>query len=177
MTNQIGKKFDNGKPEFSLLPPWALESVAKVLTFGAQKYDVDNWKYVENGAQRYKNAAMRHLNDYMKGEKFDQETGLNHLAHAVCCLMFMLDADESGIPLAKAMGSGTTIKFDVPAVNYVFSTPPTPVTETENTRIDSPFFSTSMTHDMMNWEVKAVDLSGVAYPVGKSTVTYSNNIK
>lgn len=172
MTNPIGKKFDSGKPEFSLLPPWALESVAKVLTFGAQKYDVDNWKYVENGEQRYKNAAMRHLNDYMKGEKFDQETGLNHLAHAVCCLMFMLDADESGIPLAKAMGSGTAVKFDVPAVNYVFSSPPTPEPYVDNT-----FASTPYGQALANWDNKVISLGGMAYPVGKSTVTFSSNIK
>lgn len=175
MTNQIGRKFDSGKPEFSLLPPWALESVAKVLTFGAQKYEIDNWKYVENGAQRYKNAALRHLNDYMKGEKFDQETGLNHLAHAVCCLMFMLDADESGKPLAKAK-KDTTVKFDVPAVNYIFSTPPTSTTEVE-TPVGNMFFTTSVTQDMMNYDPKEVCLGGMAYPVGKSTVTYSSNIK
>lgn len=169
MTDQIGRKFDSGKPEFSLLPPWALESVAKVLTFGAQKYEIDNWKYVENGEQRYKNAAMRHLNDYMKGEKFDQETGLNHLAHAICCLMFMLDADESGKPLAKAKKE-TTVKFDVPAVNYVFSTSPS---DKEN-----KFFASSVTQEMMDYDPKEVCLGGIAYPVkGKSTLTYSSNIK
>lgn len=175
MTNQIGRKFDSGKPEFSLLPPWALESVAKVLTFGAQKYEVDNWKYVENGAQRYKNAAMRHLNDYMKGEKFDQETGLNHLAHAVCCLMFMLDADESGTPLAEAK-KDTTVKFDVPAVNYVFSTPPA---KTLDFVPNSSLFLRTPTQELMNYDPKEVSLGGTAYPVGfgTSTVTYTSNNK
>ena len=114
----IGRKYDSGKPEFSLLPPWALESVAKVLTFGAEKYDVDNWKHVSNGEYRYRNAALRHINDYVKGEKIDPESGCNHLAHAICCLMFILDADESGQALAPAEA-----KFDVPKVNYAFSTP------------------------------------------------------
>lgn len=115
----IGRKYDSGKPEFSLLPPWALESVAKVLTFGAEKYDVDNWKHVSNGEYRYRNAALRHINDYVKGEKTDPESGCNHLAHAICCLMFILDADESGQALAPAEA-----KFDVPKVNYAFMTPP-----------------------------------------------------
>ena len=113
----IGRKYDSGKPEFSLLPPWALESVAKVLTFGAEKYDVDNWKHVSNGEYRYRNAALRHINDYVKGEKTDPESGCNHLAHAICCLMFILDADESGQALAPAEA-----KFDVPKVNYAFMT-------------------------------------------------------
>lgn len=120
----IGRKYDSGKPEFSLLPPWALESVAKVLTFGAEKYDVDNWKHVSNGEYRYRNAALRHINDYVKGEKTDPESGCNHLAHAICCLMFILDADESGKALAPAEGKKTAPKFDVPNINYAFSTPP-----------------------------------------------------
>lgn len=121
----IGRKYDSGKPEFSLLPPWALESVAKVLTFGAEKYDVDNWKHVSNGEYRYRNAALRHINDYVKGEKTDPESGCNHLAHAICCLMFILDADESGKPLAPAEGKAVDPKWDgVPKVNYAFMTPP-----------------------------------------------------
>lgn len=95
-----GTKYDSGKPEFSLLPPYALEEVAKVLTYGANsKYGRDNWKNVPDGEYRYLNAAYRHLNAYIKGEKADPETGLNHLAHLTCCVLFMLDADVSGVPL------------------------------------------------------------------------------
>ncbi len=119
MTQQIGRKFDSGKPEFSLVPPHALRATAEVLTFGAKKYEVDNWKFVENGAYRYKNAAMRHVNSYLSGEKIDPESGLHHLAHAVCCLMFILDADESGIPLAPPKRPAPN--FQVPDMNYAFS--------------------------------------------------------
>lgn len=104
----IGMKYDGGKPEMTLLPPWALESVAKVLTFGAKKYDTDNWKYVENGEYRYKNAAERHINEFKKGNVTDEESGLPHLAHAICCLMFILDAHESGNPLAPKKESSIT---------------------------------------------------------------------
>ena len=41
-----GRKFDGGKPQYGLLPPLALEETVKVLTFGAQKYEPDNWKHV-----------------------------------------------------------------------------------------------------------------------------------
>lgn len=121
---QIGRKFDMGKPEFSLIPQWAQESVARVLTSGARKYEVNNWKYVPNGAYRYKNAALRHINSYMKGEKKDPESGENHLAHAICCLLFMLDADESGVSLADEKGNITNrVIFDVPAQNSIFNFP------------------------------------------------------
>ena len=39
-----GIKFDDNKPDYSLIPPNALEDVVKVLTIGAKKYDRHNWK-------------------------------------------------------------------------------------------------------------------------------------
>jgi hypothetical protein len=94
--NQRGRKFDKEKADFSLLPPYSLEEVAKVLTFGANKYDRDNWKYVPEARDRYIAAAMRHINDYQKGKDLDDETMLPHLAHAICCLMFIIDIEATG---------------------------------------------------------------------------------
>lgn len=84
-----GSKFDSGKPQYSLIPPNALEDVVKVLTFGAQKYSRDNWKSVPDANNRYFDAAMRHLWAYKKGDPLDEETGCKHLSHAICCLLFM----------------------------------------------------------------------------------------
>jgi len=108
---QTGRKFDQDKPHMALLPPYALEAVARVLTYGAQKYERDNWKYVPDGDYRYKNAAFRHFNEILKGNLVDEETGEHHFAHAICCMMFVLDAYESGIPLAdpKPVKSGDII--------------------------------------------------------------------
>lgn len=89
-----GRKFDGGKLQYGLLPPLALKETVRVLTFGAQKYEPDNWRRVPDGPRRYFDAAQRHLWAYKEGEKNDPETGINHLAHALCCLMFMLDLDE-----------------------------------------------------------------------------------
>jgi hypothetical protein len=90
-----GRKFDGGKLQYGLLPPLALRETVKVLTYGAEKYEPDNWRRVPEGPRRYFDAAQRHLWAYKKGELNDEETGINHLAHAICCLMFMLDLDES----------------------------------------------------------------------------------
>ena len=87
-----GKKFDGEKPRMYLLPPKALTEVAKVLTFGATKYDENNWKKLDNLQNRYSGAALRHIFSHMDGEEFDDETGLDHLAHAICCLLFKLEA-------------------------------------------------------------------------------------
>jgi hypothetical protein len=94
-----GRKYDSGKPEMALLPPYALEAVARVLTIGAKKYDRDNWKKVPDAQYRYIGAALRHINELQKGNLVDDETGEHHFAHAICCLMFVLDSYESGVPL------------------------------------------------------------------------------
>lgn len=91
---QEGVKYDIGKPEYGLLPPIALEEIAKVLTAGAQKYSRENWRYVEDGPRRYFDALQRHVWAWKRGEVLDPETGLSHLAHAGCCLMFLLELDE-----------------------------------------------------------------------------------
>ncbi len=85
-----GIKFDNDKPQWSLLPFKALKEVVDVLTYGAKKYAPDNWKKVPNAKQRYIDAGFRHFTAYAAGEKLDPETGKSHLAHAICCLLYLL---------------------------------------------------------------------------------------
>jgi hypothetical protein len=88
-----GRKFDGGKLEYGLVPPLALKSLAEVLTFGAQKYERDNWQRVPDSKRRYFDALQRHVWAWKEGEKFDTESGLHHLAHAMCCLMFLYEHD------------------------------------------------------------------------------------
>ena len=56
-----GVKYDGEKPDYSLIPPNTLDDVAKVLTFGAQKYDRHNWKKLDNLDNRDIAAAQRHM--------------------------------------------------------------------------------------------------------------------
>jgi hypothetical protein len=85
-----GIKYDSEKPRYDLMPVEALEAIVKVLTYGACKYAPDNWRHVEPCNTRYYAACMRHLEAHRKGEQIDPESGLPHLAHAICCLVFML---------------------------------------------------------------------------------------
>lgn len=82
-------KFDGEKPRVDLLPAYSLEEIAKVLTFGAEKYDSWNWT---NGFKwsRLLGAALRHLFAFMRGQDKDPESGLSHLAHLGCCVVFLL---------------------------------------------------------------------------------------
>ena len=91
--NELGRKFDNGKTQYGLLPPLSLKEVADVLTFGAQKYAPDNWRHVDDAKRRYFDAAQRHLWAWKAGEEIDSESGMNHLSHAICCLMFLAEFD------------------------------------------------------------------------------------
>jgi len=88
-----GRKFDGGKLQYGLVPPNALKATVEILTFGAEKYEPDNWKKVPDAKRRYFDAAQRHLWAWKCGEQNDQETGRNHLAHAMCCIMFLLERD------------------------------------------------------------------------------------
>lgn len=85
-----GKKHDGGKPPMALLSGAALVEVAKVLEFGAKKYASWNWKGGFKWS-RLASAALRHSFAWLSGEDKDPETGLSHLAHAICGLMFLLD--------------------------------------------------------------------------------------
>ena len=88
-----GRKFDGGKLQYGLIPPLALKEMVKVLTFGAEKYEPDNWKFVPDSKRRYYDAMQRHLWAWKEGEQNDPETGINHLAHAMCCLFFLYEHD------------------------------------------------------------------------------------
>jgi len=64
-----------------------LELIVKVLMYGKAKYSEKGWMTVEK--ERYIDAHSRHMAAYYKGEHMDEESGLPHLAHALCSLMFV----------------------------------------------------------------------------------------
>lgn len=106
--NQSGVKYDTGKPEYGLIPPFALEELAIVLTIGAQKYDRENWRKVPDATRRYFDALQRHLWAYKRGEKFDPETKRPHLGHALACLVFLFEHDTGyAQPTVKPTVSAT----------------------------------------------------------------------
>lgn len=84
-------KFDEQKTNWGLMPFEAVEEINKVLEFGAQKYAAHNWctgsgfKY-----SRVLNSLLRHVFAFMRGEDCDPESGLSHMAHAGCNVLFIL---------------------------------------------------------------------------------------
>ena len=84
-----GRKDDSGKTPWHLMPPDALNQIAQVLAFGATKYGDRNWEKGMNWSRPF-SALMRHMWAWWRGEDRDPETGLSHLAHAGCCILFLL---------------------------------------------------------------------------------------
>lgn len=87
-----GTKHDAQKLRMDLLPPEAEIALATVLTYGADKYNADNWRKGLSFS-RVLAAAQRHLNAYRRGEYSDEESGLPHLWHALCNLAFLVTFD------------------------------------------------------------------------------------
>jgi len=89
----VGMKFDSNKsekPSISLIPTKPLFEIAKVLDFGKEKYAAHNWR---NGidSSRLTDAALRHILLDNEGTTTDDESGLLHLAHAACMILFALE--------------------------------------------------------------------------------------
>jgi hypothetical protein len=91
-----GKKYDTGKVQMELLSVPAMTAIAEVLTFGAKKYDAHNWRKGFKWSRLF-GAMLRHTFAAMSGEDRDPESGLLHLAHAGCCIMFLLEHAICGL--------------------------------------------------------------------------------
>lgn len=89
------QKHDSGKRRYDLLPYDALDEIVKVLEHGAAKYDDHNWTK-GTAWSRYWSASLRHLTAYWRGEDNDPESGLNHLAHAACAILFLISYSLRG---------------------------------------------------------------------------------
>lgn len=93
---QQGTKHDQGKEPMSLLSPVALQEMARVLAFGAKKYDPHNWRKGFMWS-RLSDASLRHIFKWLNGEDVDPESGVSHIAHAAVNLMMILEHEVKGL--------------------------------------------------------------------------------
>lgn len=89
-------KKDQGKLRYDLFPVEALEEITKVLNFGANKYADRSWEKGMKWGRLYA-AMLRHMTAWWMGEDLDNETGISHLAHAGCCVIFLLTYVKRGM--------------------------------------------------------------------------------
>ncbi len=84
------QKHDDGRPPLGWLPRTAVVQVSQVLAYGARKYSRHQWRKGMEW-QRLIDASLRHIYAFSDGEDIDPESGLPHLAHAACCLSFLME--------------------------------------------------------------------------------------
>lgn len=85
-----GIRYNQGKIRYDLLPPHAIEQLAKILTMGANKYADRNWEKGMNWTSTVA-SLKRHLAAFEKGEDKDPESGLLHMAHIMCNAAFITE--------------------------------------------------------------------------------------
>jgi hypothetical protein len=90
-----GTKYDQGKERYDLIDAYALDQLAKVYTFGAGKYEDNNWRKGMKWSRIF-GALMRHSWKFWRakmgiGSELDDESGLPHLAHAAWCCFTLLN--------------------------------------------------------------------------------------
>lgn len=88
-------KHDGEKTKWEYFPWRAAQDVMEVMQHGAAKYGWNNWRKGFT-AMRLWSATMRHLIGWLWNET-DEDSGKNHLAHAACNLLFMLDLQKDGM--------------------------------------------------------------------------------
>lgn len=94
--NDEGRKDDSEKLRYDLIPPEAMEALAFILTYGAQKYGDRNWEQGMRWGRPFA-ALMRHMWSWWRCEGVDEETGKSHLWHAMACIAFLITYEARGI--------------------------------------------------------------------------------
>lgn len=84
-----GGQQSSAQYDFTLINPHALFAIAEVLKKGADKYGVDNPRYIASNS--HLNHALAHIYAYLANDKQD-----NHLVNACCRLLFALTNDIKG---------------------------------------------------------------------------------
>lgn len=85
-----------GKLRWSLLPAEGVEPIVRVLMHGAGKYGDHNWRKGMGWTETY-DSTQRHLQDWLRGEDLDKDSGLPNLAHAGCNIVFLLAYAVMGV--------------------------------------------------------------------------------
>lgn len=100
MTKKLDPKsvFGEQKAQLHLVPPTAIQAMARAFEQGAQKYGAYNWR--ENDAVKvstYISAALRHIQAFQDGENMVPDNlSTHHLGAAMAGLAIILDSLAAG---------------------------------------------------------------------------------
>lgn len=92
MTEETGQRFNEGKPQLSLIleARYGLAEAAKVLEFGSEKYARGNWHKGLSHTQVC-DSLLRHLTAYLSGEDIDPESQCKHVGHILVNALFLAE--------------------------------------------------------------------------------------
>lgn len=85
-----GSRLNNGKLRMELVPTSMRRALARVFGYGANKYEVNNWKR----GMKYSTVLgclHRHLAAWEDGEDIDVESGLNHMDHVAANVAMLIE--------------------------------------------------------------------------------------
>jgi hypothetical protein len=99
------------KPGIEGVPVAPLFMVGEVMRLGIRKYGLTNWRHDPISASVYYNAAMRHIMTWWDGDNNDFESQQPHLAHAVACLLILMDARLSDDLIDDRPSAGLTSSY------------------------------------------------------------------
>lgn len=90
--NEKGGKQSKVGVRYDLIDPIAIQKLAQVFHEGAEKYDEWNWLKID--CRSHLNHALNHIYLWLGGD----ESGEDHLAHALCRLTMAVrkEEDENG---------------------------------------------------------------------------------
>jgi Domain of unknown function (DUF5664) len=89
--NNPKTEFGMKKLPLELVPPSAMHALAEAFNDGARKYNAYNWREKSISSSVYYGAALRHLTAWWDGEDSAEDSGLNHLHHALACIAMLID--------------------------------------------------------------------------------------
>lgn len=86
-------RFNSGKPHVSYILhfPCSIESIARIMEYGAKKYGDMNWAKGGKPDTEYLDSCMRHILKFVEGEPIDEESGCHHIGHAIWNLLALMD--------------------------------------------------------------------------------------
>ncbi len=97
MGQEVAARFSEGKVRHDLVPPWPLDEVAKVYTYGTKKYDDDNWRKGLAWKKNVIGPMLRHMWKWIRGEKIDKESNCHHLAMVVWQCFCLMEYERNSI--------------------------------------------------------------------------------
>jgi hypothetical protein len=82
-------RFNEGKPSLSYILQFVnpIKAVARIMEFGATKYEDGNWRKGGKPDREYLDSMMRHITSWLGGEVYDTDSGCSHLGHAIWNLL------------------------------------------------------------------------------------------